>query len=377
MMEVTKAVSHGVAKSGNGRERRGVVRWVTILMSVVGLAIGVLAVSMAREKPVELPLARAPSINPYGRGVAALGTIEPSGRDVAIVAPEAALVTEVHVDVGAQVASGAALFQLDPRPVQADLVRAEAAVRVGEAEVARWRALPRAEDLPPLLAEVARTEALMNDAAERFRLTEEAVRRGAANERDISRDRFALDAARAAVAGATAGLDRARAGGWIGDLAVLEADLAGNRAEVEAQRLLMERLTVRAPRDGTVLRRDIEAGEYATTNPDRPALIVGDLTRLNVRAQVDEEDIALVGASPEALARTRGSVVREMRLRLLRIEPYARPKMDITGANTERVDTRVVDVVFEVVGEAGAVYPGQAVDVFIDAGATGPTQPPP
>jgi hypothetical protein len=99
--------------------------------------------------------------------------------------------------------------------------------------------------------------------------------------------------------------------------------------------------------------------------------VIGDLSKLNVRAQVDEEDIGLVGMSSKAIGRTRGAVQRELELKIVRIEPYARPKPTLSGSNIERTDTRVIDVVLEVVGAAGSkeeyrLVPGQAVDVFLD-----------
>jgi hypothetical protein len=102
-------------------------------------------------------------------------------------------------------------------------------------------------------------------------------------------------------------------------------------------------------------------------------MILGDLKQLRVRAQVDEEDIALLGPmlagkTQRAIARTRGAIVVDVPLTLVRVEPFARAKMDISGANVERVDTRVVEVVFAVEGAVAVpVFPGQALDVFIEA----------
>jgi multidrug efflux pump subunit AcrA (membrane-fusion protein) len=346
-------------------------RWLTIVLSLIGLAIGVWAVTTADEKPPVLPLARPASVNPFATGVAALGIIEPADRDVGVVAPESGLVVEVLVGVGDRVEAGTALFRLDSRRLEADLLRARSAVDQAQREIDRWRALPRAEDLPPLRAAVARAEATLKDREELLKLTREAAAKGSGTEREVSANEFGVLAARADVERAKGELAKVESGGWEPDLKVAEAALAAKRAEVEALTLLIERLTVRAPRGGTVLRREIEAGEHASTDRRSPSMIVGDLSHLGVRAQVDEEDIGLVTPGARALARTRGAVVIEVPLRLVRIEPYARPKSDLTGANLERVDTRVSDVGFERAPEAGKaaprVVPGQAVDVFIEA----------
>jgi len=354
------------------------VKFTTILLSIAGLAVGVWAVTNSKVVPPDVPLAREASVNPFGRGIAALGLLEPGGagdadsRAVSIGASEPGLVTHVFVNVGAAVKEGDPLFRLDSRSLEAELLKARAAVPAAEAEISRWHALPRAEDLPPLEAAVLAAEARLKDRQEQLRLTEAADSRGASTQRDVLTLRFAVEAATADLQRAAADLARIRAGGWAPDLTIARATLDQRKAEVASLEALVERLTVRAPRAGTILRRSIEPGEFALTDPSRPAMILGDLSTLNVRAQVDEEDLALLPMDPvsvRAVARSRGSVVRDIPLTLVRVEPFARPKSDLTGDNIERVDTRVIDVVFRMTPPEGLrMVPGQAVDVYIDVG---------
>jgi HlyD family secretion protein len=347
-----------------------VLRWISIGASVIGAGIGVYAVSTADTPPQPVPLARPASVSPFDYGVAALGIVEPASREVGVVAPEPGVVAKVFVDVGDRVKAGDPLFMLDTRLLDAELIRARAAVGLAEAEIARWHALPRAEDVPALEAAVQRARAVLADREESLRATEEAFRRGSGNDREVSGAKFAVEIARADLARAEADLARLKAGGWEPDLALAQAALEQRRAEVQALTILAERLTVRAPRDGVVLRRSIEAGESAGIDRREPALILGDLEHLSVRAQIDEEDIALVGDGARAIARTRGAEPLEVALRLRRIEPFARPKRDLMGDNLERVDTRVIDVLFDFAEPPSRpVYPGQAMDVFVEARA--------
>lgn len=353
------------------------VRWISTLLAIVGLGVGYLAVRHSRENPPDLPLARPASVNPFERGVAALGIVEPESRTIDIVAPEPGLVVEVGVDVGDHVKKGQVLFKLDSRVIESQLTRARAAVPVGEAEIARWHALPRKEDLPPLEAAVNAARAILADREELLKMNEAAAEGKASNARELSAQRFAVLIARAELAKVQAELAKATAGGWEPDRVVAEAELAKYKAEVAALELLLDRLSVRSPRDAVVLRRSIEPGEFAPADPKQASLILGDLDHLRVRAQVDEEDLALVSAGAKAIARTRGAEPRTFNLRFVRIEPYARPKSDLFGTTVERVDTRVVDVLYEIEAETnapapthapGAIVPGQALDVFIEAG---------
>ena len=56
-------------------------------------------------------------------------------------------------------------------------------------------------------------------------------------------------------------------------------------------------------------------------------------------------------------------------LKFVRIEPYVIPKKSLTGDNTERVDTRVLQVIYAVDAADKRLFVGQQVDVFIDASA--------
>ena len=102
------------------------IRWATIILSVAGLCVGVWAVVLGNEKPPQVPLARPPSVNPFAMGVASLGIVEPAGKNVSVVAPEAALVMEVYADVNDRVEGGTPLFKLDGRRLEADLILAPA-----------------------------------------------------------------------------------------------------------------------------------------------------------------------------------------------------------------------------------------------------------
>jgi hypothetical protein len=49
----------------------------------------------------------------------------------------------------------------------------------------------------------------------------------------------------------------------------------------------------------------------------------------------------------------------------VRIEPYILPKKSLSGESTERVDTRVLQIIFRFQNPDFPVYVGQQMDVFI------------
>lgn len=348
-------------------------RWITILLAVLGLGIAGWAVATNRQTLPDLPPVREPSVNPFGRGIAALGIAEPATRIVSVLPPEPGLVMSVTVDVGQVVKAGDVLFVLDTRPLEAELIKAEASARVSADELARLRSLPRAEDILPVRSSVARAKSIEQERAESLERVLNAGTQSAANEWDIRREKLMLEQARAATSQIEAELARVLAGASKEELAVASAQAESGATQVRSIRMLLDRQSVRAQRNGTILRRSIEPGEFAGTDSSRPALVLGDLSTIHVRAQVDEEDIGLLqrarstSQTLRVAGRLRGAVVEEFDLSLVRIEPFARPKTNLTSGTTERVDTRVVDVIFAVsTMPPSGLLPGQAVDVFVD-----------
>ena len=83
----------------------------------------------------------------------------------------------------------------------------------------------------------------------------------------------------------------------------------------------------------------------------------------------------MVRKNARAKAIVRGFPNHPFDLEFVRIEPYVRPKRSLTGATNERVDTRVLQVIFKAGPSALPIYVGQQVDVFME-GVPRPTTPP-
>jgi multidrug resistance efflux pump len=150
------------------------------------------------------------------------------------------------------------------------------------------------------------------------------------------------------------------------DVLVAQAQLQAARAQVAQNKVRLERLTVTAPRAGTILQVNIRSGEFASATPKSPAMMLGDVEHLQVRADVDEQNAPRLQPGQAATAFVKGDTAQPIELRFVRIEPYVVPKTSLTGASTERVDTRVLQVIYAFQRPKDrAVYVGQQVDVFV------------
>lgn len=110
----------------------------------------------------------------------------------------------------------------------------------------------------------------------------------------------------------------------------------------------------------------MRVGEFAPAGVvDPPLILLGDTSRLRVRVDVDENDAWRVRPGVAARANLRGNPELAAPLEFVRVEPLVVPKQSLTGFGSERVDTRVLRVVFEMPRPQFPVYVGQLVDVRI------------
>lgn len=300
---------------------------VSIWVAVAGVLFTVVTVWGGRQKQTPPPPLVAPPFNPYEGTVAAAGIIEAVNENVRIAPPLAGLVTKVHLVVGDQVKAGAPLFQLDDRELGAQLETREAA-------------------LPPERARISEQQYRVKDLDEQHRRLQAVHDRRAVSEDGLKRAWYALEMARSALVRA-------------------EADLQHAIAQRDETKTLLERLTVRAPRSGTVLQVNVRAGEYAKLDAADPLMLLGATQELQIRADVDEVNAPLVKAGSPAVAYLKGDTAKAIALKFARIEPFILPKKSLTGDNTERVDTRVLQVIYRFDPPTFPVYVGQQVDVFV------------
>jgi len=274
----------------------------------------------------------------------------------------------VMAGVGDAVRSGQPLFRVDDRVLRAREMEGEASVQVAEAKLARLKALPRPERIEMLTDSVAGAEAEMNEASTRLERVRRAIDSGAGTADELSVAVNQAAAARARHDEAVAALKLEQAGAWAPDIKIAEADVTQAQGSLRSIRARIDRLTVKAPCDGEILKRNIEPGEAVTAGGAIPAMMIGDMSRLRIRARVDEEDVQGLQPGAAAVARVRGGGFGTTGLSMVRIEPLALNKVDLTGMPAERVDTRVVEVLFDVEDAPELVlYPGMLVDVFIES----------
>jgi HlyD family secretion protein len=287
---------------------------IIFALSIIGvLAALVAAYLFGIERKAQPPVFK-PVSSPYDSAIYANGIIESdqsSGANINIYPEVSGPITQVPVREGQQVSAGTLLFTIDDSVPRANVELAESNLKAARDQYDKRRA---SYDINP---------------------------------RSISKD--VLDTAEDAVNQAAATLKVANA--------------------------LLQKYSVKAPLDGVVLALNATAGSYVSsqgaydtyTELFDPLVVMGaPQDYLAVRCYVDE---ILVSRLPShwhirAQMSIRGTDIK-VPLEFVRVQPYVSPKIELSNQRQEKVDLRVLPVIFRFEKKDAPVYPGQLVDVFI------------
>lgn len=311
-------------------------RMILPALAVVGIVGSVIYIASSQPDrslatPPETP-ARTPEAQRQSGSVVGTGVVEPSSETVDIAAHVSGVVARVFVRPGDQVAAGQPLLEIDSRT-------ARAAVSEAAAQAATAR------------QSIAAAETALRVAQNQYALYQAVDDARAVSQQEVITRRDAVANARAELAVATAQARQA------------EAQLAQARVE-------LDRHTVRAPAAMEVLQVDTRAGEFAGTQGTAAVLMkLGATKPLHIRLDIDENQIERLDIGKAAVISPRGDARRQVTATFVRAEPLIVPKVSLTNSATERVDVRVLQLIFALPDGERGFFVGQQVDGFVPAKA--------
>jgi HlyD family secretion protein len=307
-----------------------------------------------------------PASSPYESAIYANGIVEsyqPNGSNINIYPEVSGPITKVFVHEGQEVPAGTPLLSIDDSIQKATTEQLRLQAESALALLNELKAEPRMETLAIAEAQVGLAESNLK-----------------ADPKSISKD--VLDTANDAVKQAASALDVARkqyeltkAGAWSYDIANQEKQYGALQQAYEAAKALLVKYSIKAPIDGVVLSVYAAVGSYVSpqgsfdpyTQAFDQAVIMGPPQEyMAVRAYVDEILISRLPSKWHIRGQMSlpGSNVK-VPLEFVRVQPYVSPKIELSDERQERVDLRVLPVIFRFQKQDLAVYPGQLVDVYI------------
>ncbi len=294
-------------------------------LAIIGALFGLYTVFLTQKTAVVQPIPFPPARSPYQHSIAAAGIIEASTNNISIGSPFNEIIKRVYVVEGQTVKSGDKLFELDQRKFQAELAQAKSSINVAQAT--------------------------LEDRAKQFSFYKKLQGSKAVSEQIYQQANYAFIEARE-------------------NLKVAQANLNVIQANIEKSIIL-------APVDGKILQVNIHVGEIAPIIPVISAastwraaangtlILMGAVDPLQMRVDIDEDDAWKFSEGAEATAFVRGNRNIGFTMKFIRVEPYIIPKRSFTGITSERVDTRVLQVLYQFEKKDLPIYAGQILDVFI------------
>ena len=354
---------------------------MVFIISFIGALGGIGAAILSGIMEPPLTPAYNPAASPYPNAIYAEGIVESaqtSGENINIYPEVPGTVKEILVSEGEQVKAGQPLLRIDDSIQRATAEQQGSQAEAGAALLRELKAEPRKENLDVADAQVVAAEATWKTAQDTLHKEQAAYE---IDPRSISKD--ALDSALNAVAVAKANLivakkqdDLIRAGAWVYDIQNQDRQQHALAKAYAASSALLAKYTLRASRDGVVLAINTIVGNYvspqgsydAYTQGADPVITLGSLpSSLHVRCYVDEVLVPRLptGSKMKAQMSIRGSDVK-IPLEFVRLQPYVSPKIELSDQRQERVDVRVLPVIFKIERRTNVnLYPGELVDVYI------------
>lgn len=288
--------------------------WKFPLVAFAGLIFALVTVLGRQPAPANEPIVTPPT-STYANTVSGIGVIEPQSEIINIATELSGVVRNVAVKVGDTVKAGDPIFTLDERNIDAQIKTLESSL------------------------EIAKIEA--DDAAIQFDIVKNIGTKSAVSKEDFSRRKYASLSA--------------------------NARITQTEAQLAEARMTKERLTVKAPIDGQILSVNLRVGEFANAGAfsTEPLIRMGNTDRLHVRVEIDEENAGRIKPDAPAKATKRGDTEKSIDLQFVRFEPFIRPKQNL-AVSGQRVDTRVLQVIYAFDKKDSQIFVGEQMDVFIE-----------
>ena len=340
-------------------------RKLILLMLFVAAAatIARAVLSGGRLQPAAAPAKTAPNVGLVVAG----GRVEPVSEELSIAAEIGGRLRAVLVKEGGRVRAGQIIAEIENDEYRARVTAAEAQLQEKKALLRRVINGARAQERLQAQSAVAEAQALMESERAQADRRQVLFEKGAVSREEAERSTQAYKAAQARYEAAMEHHRLVDEDAREEDRAKAEADVnlaAGQLGETLAR---LRKTFVRSPINGVVLRKHRNRGEMVDESAESPIVTLGDLSRLRVRAEVDESDIAAIATGQKAYITAEAYGSKRFTGTLTRVASALGKKRIVSDDPADREDRKVLEAFIDLA--PGTSLPsGLRVDVFIETG---------
>jgi len=307
-----------------------------------------------------------------GWAVSAAGRVEPTGGEVRIGAQVPGRTAEVLVALNDKVAAGDLLVRLDDEELigRTNAALAEATVRKRERDNGEMSTGKLAQDRKSAEDQVATAERQLVQSRDEFDRAYKARRSGQGGpDNDVEKTREAVGKARERLDQARATLRKALIADGVPAPSRLEVALTAARADLAAADAALERTRIRAASPGTALQVNAKVGETATPSPENVLVVVGDLSALRVKAEIEERDIGKLRVGQAAIMRSDAFPGKDFDGKVATLGQALGPSRIGQRGPRKPTDVDMLEITIDLVGQT-PLLPGMRVDVYLKPDAT-------
>ncbi len=295
--------------------RHFILKTIMPLLAGVMFLFAVFGLSKIPKKEAIEPV-NPVSISPFAHSVSGLGATEPRSEIINIGTNFSGIVTKVYVKAGDEIEPEQPLFTIDDREAEANFYLKTAQYKAASIDA--------------------------EDKIQEFERYKKIADQRAYSADEFNKKKFAAE------------------------IFTQKAEQA--KADMEVARVVKDKLTIKSPIDGEVLKVDIRAGEFAQAGiVSKPLMMIGDLSIMHVRVEFDESDVNRIKPENPAFGLLRGRSDIKIPLKFVRFEPYVVPKVSLSGGNAEKIDTRVLQAIYSFENSfEPKILVGQQIDVYVE-----------
>lgn len=329
----------------------------------MGLAIGLASLTLWPATPAAAQAAKDAKTASGGWIAAAPGRVEPRNGEVKIGTPILGRVLEVLVNVGATVEENELLVRLDDDEARARMAAAEYEAGARRQERDRLPATAGREDVRRAEDAVYAAERGVTGARFELDFAQAARRKGTGSDQNVAQAKRRLDEAYDRLQRERLAFAAAQAKPGLPPPSRAESMVSAGRAEVAIAEAILDKTRIRAPVAGTVLQQNAKLGEMVGPSPEQPLVVMGDVSSMRVKAEVDEADVAKIRIGQKAFVRAQSYPGREFEGTVARIAPtLAAPRIGQRGPRRP-TDVEVIEVTINLDGKV-PLLTGMRVDAF-------------
>ncbi len=294
---------------------------------------------------------------------AAPGRVEPKSGDIRLGATYMGRVEEVLIKVDDKVEEGELLLRLDDAEARAKLASAETEAEALREDREKAFASGR-EDVRKAEDAIYSAERAVTGARIELDYAIAAKRSGTGSEAAVSDSRRRLKDANERLERERIAYVKAQSKPNLPAPSRAESAVSAARAEVRMAEALLDKTRIRSPSAGTILQVNAKQGEVVAPSPELALVVMGDMSVLRVKAEVDEGDVGKIKLNQSAYVKSTSVQDEKFQGKVTSIAPtLGQTKIGPRGP-LRPTDVEVMEVTIELEGNASALKPGMRVDAF-------------